>query len=584
MWAGLAMMTMAVLAPALPQSAPSGRQCRLAKFLDLPVTLTGRREPIATLTINGRPARFIVDSGAFYSSMSSASAAEFGLKETAAPNGFYLKGVGGRANASVVTVKEVGLQGQYVRNVQFLTTGADPGVAGLLGQNFLGIADAEYDLAGGAVRLIQPHDCKNGAQAYWAATKPVSTIEIESKTDARFHIQGTVELNGVKLRAIFDTGAATSLLTLAAAKRAGVTPTSPGVESVGMAHGIGRRMVRSWVGPFDGLKIGGEEIRKIRLRFGDIQDADFDMLIGADFFLSHRLYVSNAEHRIYFTYNGGPVFDLTKGRDDADGTEAGAGEPKTADEFARRGNAKAARNEVAGAVADLTKAIDLSPRSATLLYQRAAIYARMRQPQRSMGDVNQALAIAPDDVDARLLRASLRLRGGDEAAAREDVDHVARSAAPSSDVRLAVGSMYDRLGDPNAAIAQFDLWVASHGEDPRLASGLNGRCWARALANRDLDDALSDCNKALKLRPSTPTYLDSRGLVELRLGQFDEAVADYSAVLAVQPRTAWSLYGRGLAYARLGRKAESEADIKAALAIEPRQTEIARRFGLAPTP
>ena len=30
------------------------------------------------------------------------------------------------------------------------------------------------------------------------------------------------------------------------------------------------------------------------------------MLLGADFFLSHRIYVANSRDKLYFTYNGGP--------------------------------------------------------------------------------------------------------------------------------------------------------------------------------------------------------------------------------------------------------------------------------------
>ena len=37
------------------------------------------------------------------------------------------------------------------------------------------------------------------------------------------------------------------------------------------------------------------------------------MLLGADFFLSHRILVSNSQHKLYFTYNGGPVFQLDRG-------------------------------------------------------------------------------------------------------------------------------------------------------------------------------------------------------------------------------------------------------------------------------
>jgi hypothetical protein len=34
------------------------------------------------------------------------------------------------------------------------------------------------------------------------------------------------------------------------------------------------------------------------------------MILGGDFFISHHVYLSNSQHRIYFTCSGGPVFDL----------------------------------------------------------------------------------------------------------------------------------------------------------------------------------------------------------------------------------------------------------------------------------
>ena len=39
------------------------------------------------------------------------------------------------------------------------------------------------------------------------------------------------------------------------------------------------------------------------------------MLIGADFFLSHRIYVASSQRKLYFTYNGGPVFNLARARE-----------------------------------------------------------------------------------------------------------------------------------------------------------------------------------------------------------------------------------------------------------------------------
>ncbi len=70
-------------------------------------------------------------------------------------------------------------------------------------------------------------------------------------------------------------------------------------------------MVRTYIAPFASFKFAdGEEIKNARLRVADIDFEIADMLIGADFFLSHRIFVGNNQGKIYFTYNGGPVFDL----------------------------------------------------------------------------------------------------------------------------------------------------------------------------------------------------------------------------------------------------------------------------------
>ena len=133
-------------------------------------------------------------------------------------------------------------------------------------------------------------------------------------------------------------------------------------------------------------------------------------------------------------------------------------------------------------------------------------------------------------------------------------------------------------------MAQFDLWIAVHPEDRRLATALNGRCWARALAGRDLEKALSDCNTAVRLSQRAADVLDSRGLVHFRRGEFSRAIADYDAALAQKPKIAWSLYGRGLAELKTGAKAQGDADLAAAATEAPNLAARAARRGLSPGP
>ena len=88
-----------------------------------------------------------------------------------------------------------------------------------------------------------------------------------------------------------------------------------------------------------------------------------------------------------------------------------------------------------------------------------------------------------------------------------------------------------------------------------------------------------DCDAALRRLKAAASF-DSRGLVELRMGQYDRAIADYSAALKLNPRTAWSLYGRGLAR-RHKNDPSAQNDLNAALAIDPALAARAQALGLS---
>ena len=86
------------------------------------------------------------------------------------------------------------------------------------------------------------------------------------------------------------------------------------VVAGGTTRGIGDKIIETSRARFDELNIGGEIIKNARLNVSDIElmpnGSPADLLLGADFFLSHRLYVAALQHKLYFTYNGGRVFDL----------------------------------------------------------------------------------------------------------------------------------------------------------------------------------------------------------------------------------------------------------------------------------
>lgn len=612
-----------LLAPALLATAAAHGKCTLARLPDMPVTMQGL-VPTVHAQINGRDALFIADSGAFFNLVTPTAVADFKMRMDWSMHGLYVSGIGGIESAQLAWARSFTIMGQTMPDVPFVVAGNSFGDAvGLLGQNVFRLADVEYDLANGVIRLVQPRDCKKVQLAYWAAAagKDYSVIDIEFATAQEPHTKAVAYLNGRKIRVMFDTGADQSVLTLAAAKHAGITPASAGVEPGGPQRGLGHRAPQSWLARFASFRLGDEEIQHARLRFGDI-DINADMLIGADFFLSHRVYVASSQHKLYFTYNGGPVFDLdtapqgagaanpdaapaTPGTPATPATPAGpaapapgqpAGaqaapradlrldEPTDAAGYARRGAASEARHNYESAIADFTRACELSPTESRYFYERGMARWYNKQWDLALTDFDQAIKLKPDDLDALLARAGLRLGRHDPAdAVTADLDAADRAAPRESDARLRIGALYEDLDNRAAALAQYSKWIDSHGHNnPHMPQVLNSRCWARALLAQELDQALADCNAALKMQPKTASFLDSRGLVHLRQANYDKAIADYDAALRLEPKIAWSLYGRGLAKLRKGQSAAGQADLAAAAALAPKIAERAAKLGLTP--
>lgn len=587
-------------------------RCNIKDLLELPVDMRGL-SPFVSAQINGHEAVMLLDSGAFYSSIRSDAATKFGLKTYPAPFSFVGgAGPGSRAAVEAARADEFKLGTATLKNMEFLVSkGALVGnIAGILGQNLLRSMDVDYDLATGTVRFMQPVGCDNTSLAYWKSANGPSVIPMDRAQDTmgNHYIVSVASVNGVTLRVMFDTGSAYSLLSEDAARRAGVEPGGRNVTSAGILGGVGSTRIETWTGLFEQFSIGNENITHTRLRFGKFADLNVGMILGADFFLSHRVYVANGQHKIYFTYNGGRVFNLqvysipepSTGAPDADAALSltptdpvaplnsatppvvGDDQPLTADDFSRRGRASAARHEFDHAIADLTRAIVLDPTQASYLNERALLYQQAYRNDLALADFDASLKLKADDTDVLLARATMRVRVGDQAGATADLQAISNAAPKDADVHLWVAETYSNMKLMAAARSEYDLWIPAHKADRRLGMALNGRGWVRALLNEQLSEALEDCNAALRLAPHSGQYLDTRGMVRLRQGDYKDSLADYNQAIAIAPSAAWSFYGRGIDKIRLGEVPEGQADIEAATKLYAGIAKEAANYGIVP--
>jgi tetratricopeptide (TPR) repeat protein/predicted aspartyl protease len=609
-WA-VGLMLSAACAPAL---AASGK-CKLGKLAEFPVTMN-QMSPEIVAKINGADARLVVDSGAFYSILDGGSAAALGLHVHPAPGNLIGKAVGGDVSLSVANVDNLTLPGVTLHNIEFIVGGSHVGqAAGVLGRNVLQVADAEYDFADGVARLMKADDCSDAVLAYWLrpgdSYSVVKTVWPERDLETGSHLLlrkgfrppviAIAYVNGASVRALFDSGASFSFLSVKAAAKAGIKLDSPGVVAAGPVMGGGQNTVQSYIAPVAVFKIGEEEVRNTRLRLGDTDLPGADMLIGADFFLSHHVYVANSQEKLYFSYNGGPVFNLAAQR--AAGSAPSAAAPaaavpvstspadakepaEDASEYARRGAALMARQELDQALQALNHACQLAPDNAGYFYQRAILYGQLKQSSSALGDLDRTIQLDPHQAAALLVRAQYRTRDGDKAGAEADLN-IASAILPKEDgERLTLAYEYSNIDLFPRAIEQYDLWTTSHPGDVRLALASVGRCRARTLGNLELQRAKKDCDTALKHAvKDSPFYAEAsaaRGLLLFRLGDYDKSIADYDASLKINPKDASALYGRGIDKLRKLRTSEGQADIDQATALSPKIAQSFDLLGFAP--
>ena len=245
---------------------------------------------------------------------------------------------------------------------------------------------------------------------------------------------------------------------------------------------------------------------------------DADMLLGADFFLSHRVYMASKQDKIYFTYNGGPVFDLREDQAKAPAQHtvaassaavsavAASNTPLGAAALRRRGTASLGRGDFAAALADFDRAIALDAIDPENFYERGLAHWQNGESPLASADFDAVLKLKPDHLQGLLARGTLRLRMNDESGADADFQEALKLAPKDVSVGLRIADVYLSEGNFVGAILRFDAWISANPRSNEIPFALNNRCWARAMLGKELDLALADCDNSLKKGQRIPRY------------------------------------------------------------------------------
>jgi tetratricopeptide (TPR) repeat protein len=217
-------------------------------------------------------------------------------------------------------------------------------------------------------------------------------------------------------------------------------------------------------------------------------------------------------------------------------------------------------------IAEMTEAIRIEPKQASLYVRRGRALCRLRDYGPAVEDLDRAVAMEPADPEIRTVRGEIHLAAGDADRAIADGEEVVRRHPEYVRAHLAIGEATLRLKHDLARAAE--VFGAAIAGDPKSARAWFGRGDAYLQAEQNAQ-SMQDLDKALELDPKFSEAYSLRGDLHLVQGQYAEAVADYRRAVELEPSRAQFHCDLGVALNRSEDFAAAIKSLRAAARLAP---------------
>ncbi len=547
----------------------------------IPVYTTEYR-PIAIVNINGRNLPMMVNNASAYTMLTTEAARKLKLPLGPRLDDLEVKTNGLDQDYRTARVSRFKTGTLAFRDIELLVADLDLGLSlqGVLGRDLLAIADTEYDLALGTVRMVRPKgQCDQTSLVHWADGQPITVAPLMPRDASDTEIRVSMRLNKRPVFAML--GASHQFTTLQPE-----TVRAAGVPDSQLQRVVARDGVAGQTAHIDLVQIGSEQHADQALEVERTEPAgEYDLMLGVDFMLSHRIYVAYSQGKLYATRNGLPAFTNRAGYGSGD-REAGAtaAAVKTFEAipgmWAREGEYYFQTGQYRASLDAMNCAIALKPGAPDQLAMRARAHRALGDAKAALLDAEEALRLDPALHDARFVRAAAGIRVGQPERALEDLNILDRQLPIDAESRFELGQLYGVLHRVPEALRQWDRWIEFHAYHVDLPSAYNERCFLRATHNLALATALQDCERAVALEPTAAAYQDSLGWVRWRMGDAEGAKSAFDEAIRLETGLAWSLYGRSWVWLKQGDAARAREDLAAARKSLPDIDKRIRELGL----
>lgn len=264
-----------------------------------------------------------------------------------------------------------------------------------------------------------------------------------------------------------------------------------------------------------------------------------------------------------------------------------------------RGIAKYNLDDLLGAEADFTRAIEKNPVYTTAYQFRAITRSRLGNYDDALNDFREAIDLRPDLPGPYYSRGVTFLLSQQFREAIYDFNQFIKQENKVADAYINRGTCHLFLKDTVRAYEDYNTAIRTNREDP---NGYNRR-GALYMAQKQYDNALEDFNKAINCdstyllsffnralaysNTNKPTQsladfdrvieLDStnslsyfnRALVRSQIGDYNRALDDYDKVAFYSPNNVLVYYNRAMLYAQLGDLQAAVTDYDKAIKLYP---------------
>ncbi len=250
---------------------------------------------------------------------------------------------------------------------------------------------------------------------------------------------------------------------------------------------------------------------------------------------------------------------------DADFTIAIDKNPVFTNAFINRAITRSRLGNYDDALQDFEHAIELRPDLPNPYYSRGVTRLLNQQPLEAIKDFNEFIKQEKLVADAYINRGVCYLQLQDTLKAMEDFNTAVRTNRESSQAYNRRGTLHMQQGRLERAESDFDH--AIYNDSTNIFSFFN-----RALVYNDTRRpvlALSDLDQVIKLDSTNSLSHFNRAIVRTQVGDYNRALEDYNKVVSYSPNNVLVYFYRANLLTQLGEVEKAETDYTHAIELYP---------------